>query len=104
MTKYDAIMLLSLSEGFSNVLSEAICCGLPVVASDVSDNYIMVKDSQNGYLVDPLNIGQMATTIMKFLSLPNEERIEMGYRSRDIAEKLFSKDDFRSKYVQLIEN
>lgn len=104
MIKYDAIMLFSLSEGFSNVLSEAICCGLPVLASDISDNSIMVQNAINGYLIDPYNVDQMAATIVKFLSLTDEEKLEMGHRSREIAENLFNKDDFRRKYIQLIEN
>jgi len=104
MIKYDAIILMSIREGFSNVISEAICCGLPVLASDVSDNSVMVEHGYNGFLTTPLNIDQMAATIEKFLLLSSEEKTEMGYNSRIKAESLFNKESFKSKYIHLIED
>lgn len=104
MKEFDAICLMSIREGFSNVISEAICSARPVLAGDVSDNSIMVHDGVNGFLVNPMDIDSMAAGIIKFLNLPFEKKKEMGKESRRIAEQLFNADEFRNKYIALIEN
>lgn len=103
MRDFDVICLMSLREGFSNVISEAICSARPVIASDVSDNRLMVHDGVNGFLVDPLNVDSMAEGIVKFLNLSFEKKQDMGLKSRLIAERLFNATEFRKKYVNLIE-
>lgn len=104
MKMYDAICLMSLREGFSNVISEAICSARPVLASDVSDNSVMVHDGDNGFLVNPYSVESMADGIVKFINLPFEKRQEMGKLSRSIAGRLFNVNDFKNKYIDLIEN
>lgn len=103
MSIYDAICLPSLKEGFSNTISEAICIGKPVLASDVSDNKYMVHDGENGYLFDPLSVDNMVEVISRFYLLSEEERLHMGQKSREIAENLFQKDIFVNSYINLIE-
>lgn len=102
MAIYDAVCLPSLIEGFSNTISEAICMGKIVLASDVSDNKIMVHDGKNGYLFDPLDVNDMCEKIIKFSELSVDQRIKMGECSRQIAQDLFDKNVFVSKYERLI--
>ena len=102
--KYDVLCLPSLFEGFSNSLSEYICCGRPVLASDVSDNSLMVKDGDNGFLFDPENVDSIAAAFSKFFVLSKEEKARMGIRSREIAESLFKKERFIDSYISLIES
>ncbi len=47
----DVTVLSSLYEGTPNVLLESMACGVPVVATDVSDNAYAVKEGQTGFLV-----------------------------------------------------
>lgn len=100
----DAICLPSLYEGFSNSLSEAICSAKPVVASDVSDNKIMVKEGFNGFLFTPTDSLSMANAFQKMLELPIEKRKNMGNNSRTLAESLFDKAEFVNSYIRLIED
>lgn len=104
MREFDVICLMSLREGFSNVISEAICSARPVLASNVSDNSVMVHDGINGYLVNPLDVDSMANGIIKFVNLSFEIKQKMGLHSRRIAEKLFDAAQFRDRYVDLIEH
>lgn len=104
MKEYDALSLPSLYEGFSNSIAEGISCGKPMLVSDVSDNYLMVKDGENGYLFNPLNIEEMVQKFLMFFSLTDAERQEMGRKSRNNAESLFNKEIFIDSYVKLIES
>lgn len=100
---YDMMCLPSLVEGFSNSLSEYICCGRPVLCSDVADNSIMVNDGENGFLFNPLSVESMVSALKKYFALSDAERISMGTRSRQIAEDLFDKEKFIESYIKLIE-
>lgn len=104
MSEFDAICLPSLYEGFSNTLSEAICCGRPILAGNVSDNPVMVKEGLNGFLFDPEKVDDMQKAFIQFLKLPYEKRQEMGMNSRKIAESLFDSNRFIENYITLIEN
>ena len=103
MIQYDIIALPSLYEGFSNSISEAICCGIPMVVSNVSDNPVMVHDGINGYLCDPYDISSIASALESILRLTDKELTQMGRESRKIAESLFDKNKFRDSYIKLIE-
>lgn len=102
MNKSDAICLPSLYEGFSNTISEAICCGKPVICSDVADNSVMVHDGENGFLFNPLDVKDIAYILKKFFECSSEEKRLMGLKSRKIAESLFSEEKFVSAYEQLL--
>lgn len=100
---FDALSLPSLTEGFSNSLSEYICSGHPVIASNVADNGIMVHDGQNGYLFDPNDEEGMVDSYIKFFHTAYDIRCAMGCESRRIAAKLFDKNNFLNSYIGLIE-
>ena len=104
MHKFDAICLPSLWEGFSNSISEAICCGKPVLASNVSDNSIMVHDHINGFLFNPYDALEITEAMYKFMLLDKAEQVQMSKSSRRIAEQLFDKDCFIQSYISLIDH
>lgn len=104
MSKCDAIILPSLYEGFSNTLSEAICCGRPCLCGNISDNAIMIQHNKNGYMFNPEDINDIALTIIKYLNTSLDKRMEMSIQSRNNAEKLFNKNIFINDYLYLINN
>lgn len=103
ISTFDVMCLPSLHEGFSNALSEYICCGRPVLCSDVSDNSLMVQEGINGFLFNPLDIEDIVNAFNKYFKTTNTQRILMGINSRKIAERLFSKERFINSYIDLIE-
>ena len=98
----DVLCLPSKNEGFSNSITEAICMGLPVLASDISDNSLMVHDGINGFLFDPYDIDNMCVAFIRFFELSFDERVAMGKESRRIAEELFNEEKFVNSYINLL--
>lgn len=104
MLNFDAICLPSLYEGFSNSIAEGICCGKPMLVSNVSDNSTMVHEGINGFLFDPTSVEDMCNKFLKFLSLPNDCLLLMAENSRAIALEVFDKGAFVNSYIELIEH
>lgn len=98
----DIFCLPSLYEGFPNVLCEAMCCGLPVLCSNVCDNPRIMHDGINGFLFNPHGAEDMAEKMEKMIRLSAEERRNMAQKSREIAVGLFSSDVFVGKYIELL--
>ena len=103
MPKYNVICHPSITEGFSNTICEAICCGRLVIAGDVSDNSLMARPNVNGVLFNPLSIDSITGAFEQLLSFSLQEIESYGKRSREIAEELFNKDFFIESYIKLIE-
>lgn len=100
--KADVLCLPSLYEGCSNVVCEAMACGLPVVCSCVGDNGWFIKDGINGFLFAPGSVEEMSKALERFISLSEGERKRMGERNREIALEAFSKEAFVNQYLQML--
>lgn len=67
-SKADVFVLPSLSEGSPTVLKEAMACGTPVIATRVNGVAEIVKNSENGFLVDSQQAGQLAEKILEVMA------------------------------------
>ena len=67
MCASDVLVLPSLSEGFPNVILEAMASGLPVVTTNVGGLPEIVKDNVNGFLVDLENSEQLSEKLSLLL-------------------------------------
>jgi glycosyltransferase involved in cell wall biosynthesis len=68
-------------EGSPNVIVEAMAAGLPIVATSVGDLPDIIKNSQQGFLVEPGDTTGIARAINKLLDDP-ELRRKMGQAAR----------------------
>jgi glycosyltransferase involved in cell wall biosynthesis len=85
----DALVCPSETEGFSNVLLEAMACGKPVIATNVGGNSELVQHQETGFLValrSPLAIAKAAGKIIA----DSQQRMAMGERARRRVEEHFS--------------
>lgn len=96
------LVLPSLSEGLSNVLLEAMACGLPVIATRVGGNMDLIRDGENGILVDAENAGQLADAIKKVLQDKNFAQ-KLGNKARKTVVEKFSMETIAENYISLYE-
>lgn len=100
----DIFCLPSVVEGYPNVICEAMSCGKPIICGRVCDNPFIVQENKNGLLFDPTDVNSIYLVLKQIIEMSHSKKIELGEKSRAIAESLFSKDVFVQKYVDLIEN
>jgi glycosyltransferase involved in cell wall biosynthesis len=101
--KQASIMVLSSrSEGFGNVLIEAMACGLPCVSFDCpSGPRDIITDGKDGFLVENGNIAKLAEKII-FLVENEDKRMEMGRTAKENV-KRFLPEHIIIQWVQLFE-
>jgi glycosyltransferase involved in cell wall biosynthesis len=96
----DIYVCTSDTEGFSNVLLEALACGKPVIATRVGGNSEIIIDGENGFLVparSPKSVAAVAEILLDQASL----RSSMGARGRELAESRFSLQRMIAEHEQL---
>ena len=96
---FDVSALSSVSEGFPNVVGEAMACGVPCVATDAGDSAYIVGDT--GLVVSPGDQVALANALRRMIETKSEERKTLGKRARERVEENFSIDLVVKKYTEL---
>lgn len=82
------------------VLNEAISYGLPVVSSTKAvASYELIREGENGFLVDPENTGKMADLLDELLS-DDEKRRDMGRASFEIS-KEYTIEEMAQRHLEI---
>ena len=89
LPSYDVFVLSSLSEGLPVSIIEALCCGLPVVASDVGGVSELVESSVNGFLFRPGIAPDLSKALSSFILNPGLVH-SFGFSSRKLYVDNFS--------------
>jgi glycosyltransferase involved in cell wall biosynthesis len=98
----DVFALASRSEGFGQVVIEAMAAGRPVVASRFPPFTEIVVDGVTGLLVEPDNPEAFAHAIFWLLAHP-EERWQMGSSGQNRVREQFSADRMADETLSLYE-
>lgn len=85
----DALILPSLDEGVPKSVIEAICIGVPVIATDVGGTAETIDNLNNGIIVDPGNENELYKGIKRFLQ-NKIHFVETAKRMSSEAIKVFS--------------
>ncbi|MBV5327333.1 MAG: glycosyltransferase family 4 protein [Chlorobium sp.] len=104
MRRYDALVLPSFHEGLPNAVCEALASGLPVLASNVCDNHVLIQDGETGLLFDPDNPESIADAIEKFSMLTMEEKRTMSLNARKFAVENLSVDVMAQRYESFLQH
>ncbi len=88
MQASDLFVLASHTEGMPNVVTEAMACGLPVVATAVGGLPGAIGDCDGAILVPPENVDDLKEAIVKVIN-DNQLRASMRIAARNRAEEQF---------------
>lgn len=75
----DVFIRPSLDEGFGIAFIEAMACGIPVIGTNVGGIPDIIKNNENGIIIEPRNEKQIINSILNLLN------------NKDLAEKLSAK-------------
>lgn len=97
----DIYLSTSLFEGISNSIMEALLFSLPVVATDVGDNFRLVQNGFNGFLV-PAKDSVIISNKLEYLINEYTKRIEFGLNGYSLLKERFSIKRFEEAYQGLL--
>ncbi len=83
----DVAVLCSTSEGFGNVVPEAMACGVPCAITEAGELPGLVAGA--GKVVPCQNPPALAEAVRELLALPRERRAELGLRARQRVQQQF---------------
>lgn len=92
-------ILPSYNEGLPIAILEAISYGMPVIATNVGSIAEAVLEGENGFLVNPGDVGGYVNALQRLIS-DYPLRQSMAKKSRDLAEKQY---DEKKYFVKLAE-
>lgn len=103
MSQLDLIVLSSLWEGLPLTPIEAFSVGKTIVATSVDGTVEIVKNGENGYLVEPYNSKELAKAICKLID--NESvRKEFEINALKTYKNKFEFDIMKEKYINFYKN
>jgi glycosyltransferase involved in cell wall biosynthesis len=97
---FDVGVLASHFESFSNSILEYLASGLPVVVTDVGGAREVVREGQDGFLVEPRRPEQMAEKIRFLLDQPGGAR---SWRTNDTIQPGFQLEGMVEGHERLYE-
>ncbi|WP_180073505.1 MULTISPECIES: glycosyltransferase [unclassified Acinetobacter] len=95
----DAFLMTSITEGFPNVLVEAMASGLPCISTDVGDAQYIVQNL--GSIVPPRNAQALADAILAYVQKTEAEKQALKQAARERVEQNFSIETVSGQYMQV---
>ena len=92
----DAFLMTSITEGFPNVLVEAMASGLPCISTDVGDAKYIMQDL--GTIVPSRNAQALADAILAYVGKSNVEKIALKQATRQRIEQNFCIEKVSEQY------
>jgi glycosyltransferase involved in cell wall biosynthesis len=99
MAALDVLVSSSYSEGFPNVIGEAMACGVPCAVSDVGDSRAVVGDT--GAVVPPGDAPALAEGLARLLDAGAGGRAALGAAARQRVEETYSLQRVAGRYQSL---
>ncbi|MCF2622200.1 glycosyltransferase [Collinsella tanakaei] len=87
----DIVGLFSTVEGLPNAICEGMYFGKPIVMTPISDFEILAGHG-NGIIADGFDAPAIASALKKAIALSDDEIINMGEKSRELALSMFAPD------------
>lgn len=95
----DAFLMTSITEGFPNVLVEAMASGLPCISTDVGDAGYIVQDL--GTIVAPRDSHALAQAILAYVHLSDTEKQQLKHQTRQRVADHFAIESVSQQYINV---
>jgi glycosyltransferase involved in cell wall biosynthesis len=102
LSRASVFALASLEENAPMGVAEAMAAGVPVVTSNRCGMPYMVQDGETGFLVDPLDVEDVADRLQAVLTDP-DRRASMQARSREVARDRYHPDRIAARTREVYE-
>lgn len=99
LSAMDVFCLSSRTEGFPNVVGEAMAMGVPSVVTDVGDARFLIADT--GIVVPKEDSAALAEGLETLIAMPASERAELGRRAKERIYSEFSIDRARERFESI---
>lgn len=96
----DMLILSSRTEGFPNVVAEAMSHGKPVITTDVGDAATIVGDS--GIVVPPRDVDALRVAIEQAIDLSPQDYMNRAERARDRIGSVYSIASIAGQYREIL--
>ena len=98
----DIFVLPTREDCFGLVINEAMCAGLPIIASKYADgSYDLIEENKGGYIIDPYNVSEFLNKI-EILLEDEKKREKMGKFNQEKI-KEFSIEKVVIPYIEAID-
>lgn len=91
------------AEGTPKSLLEAIASGKPIITTDNVGCADVVQEEKNGYLCEMRSSQSLIKAMKKLISLSNDELLQMGQNSRDLAKEKYDEKIIIGQYLKQIQ-
>ncbi len=99
---YDVLILPTIFEGFGLVILEAMAAGLPVITTRHSFGFELIKDYQNGLLIEIRDSNAIKNAIEYYINLDDEQYFNQKIMAHNTAMN-YDLNSFRNRIQNLIE-
>jgi len=96
----NAFVFPTYREGFPNVLLQAGCMGLPIIATNINGCNEIIENGKTGLLIEPKNTQMLLNAMTRFISSSNE-RETFGLKLKESVLNNYSTDTIWSELLTL---
>ena len=98
----EMMCLVSQREGMSNAMIEAMCLGLPCICTKVSGAIDLIKDGENGLLVNICDIDGLVER-MNFIADNPKKANEIGQKASELY-KILNKENINKEWIDFLKS
>lgn len=96
------MVLPSFTEGLGRVIAEAMACGKPVIATKVGGIPELIRDGENGFLIQPNDSEGLADKIIYFIQNPSVA-YEMGEKGKKFVQEILSTEKYVCNFQKMVQ-
>ena len=98
----DLFISASYREGISRVMLEAMCMGMPIIATRIRGSREVVKNNINGFLFTPGNVSELVEKIIYLIGSSNQKLKELSDNAYDTIHPYYTEKSYTQRQLDII--